>query len=408
MTIKDAGVEDSVEAIAATLGHGVSVEDLDGVLLAYSSHQSITDRVRVNFLLSKKVPADVSAWQLSHGIASAVRPVVVPSNEQLGMLGRVCVPLLVRGFRVGYLWVIHEAEESPETILGALPDIRDRLDRLAELLLDTNTPESEARRRRETQFLSACAGDPDAVDAVAGWPEVHGRAPWVVGTIMERIEDPDTALAELAEPEAGVLLQRVSALQATVGIRPALFSAGAQLHAVILFRDLPGHSEHELVLKRYGSEISLRGGHPERPDMLGLSEPFMDLRRLPEAYIQSKSAVQAAAVDPGIGPLVDYRDTGVYQFLAATARAAAAESVYFKDLQEQDRNGELLPVLELLYDTDGSVADVASLLHLHRSSVYNRLGRVRSIIGADPLRGRIRLELHLAMKAVRWANRPRI
>ncbi|NKX54824.1 PucR family transcriptional regulator [Arthrobacter sp. E918] len=406
--MRNPDVEESVEAIAGALGHGVSVEDVDGVLLGYSSHQSTADQVRVNFLLSKKVPADVSAWQLSHGIATAVRPVVVPANEQLGMLGRVCVPLLVRGFRVGYLWVIHDAEESPDAILGALPGIRGRLDQLAELLLDTNTPESEARRRREALFLAACAGDSDAVDTVAGWPEVYGRAPWVVGTIMERIEDPDTALAELADPEAGVLLQRIAALHATVGIRPALFSAGAQLHAVILFRDLPGRAEHEAVLKRYGTEISLRGGHPERPDMLGLSEPFSDLRRLPEAYTQSKTAVQAAAVDPGIDRLVDYRNTGVYQFLAASRRPAGAESVYFGDLAEQDRNGELLPVLELLYDTDGSVADVAARLHLHRSSVYNRLARIRSIIGADPLRGRIRLELHLAMKAVRWAARPRI
>ena len=91
------GVEQLVEHVAQKLGRGLSLEDLDGLLLAYSSNQSHADRVRVNFLLSKKVPSDVSAWQLSHGIATAVRPVVVPANEELGMLGRVCVPLLVRG-----------------------------------------------------------------------------------------------------------------------------------------------------------------------------------------------------------------------------------------------------------------------------------------------------------------------
>ena len=85
------GVEQLVEQVAQKLGRGLSLEDLDGVLLAYSSNQSHADRVRVNFLLSKKVPADVSAWQLSHGIATAVRPVVVPANQDLGMLGRVCV-----------------------------------------------------------------------------------------------------------------------------------------------------------------------------------------------------------------------------------------------------------------------------------------------------------------------------
>ena len=82
-------VEELVERVAQKLGRGLSLEDLDGLLLAYSSNQSHADRVRVNFLLSKRVPVDVIAWQLSHGIATAVRPVVVPANEDLGMLGRV-------------------------------------------------------------------------------------------------------------------------------------------------------------------------------------------------------------------------------------------------------------------------------------------------------------------------------
>ena len=117
-------VEQLVEQVAQRLGRGLSLEDLDGLLLAYSSNQSHADRVRVNFLLSKRVPVDVIAWQLSHGIATAVRPVVVPANEDLGMLGRVCVPLLVRGFRVGYLWVQLDAEEpSAATVLAQLPDV---------------------------------------------------------------------------------------------------------------------------------------------------------------------------------------------------------------------------------------------------------------------------------------------
>ncbi|MBW4094253.1 MAG: PucR family transcriptional regulator, partial [Acidobacteria bacterium] len=82
-------VESLVETAAQRLARGLSLEDLDGVLLAYSSNQSHADRVRVNFLLSKRVPADVNAWQQSHGIAAAVRPVVVPANPELGMLGRV-------------------------------------------------------------------------------------------------------------------------------------------------------------------------------------------------------------------------------------------------------------------------------------------------------------------------------
>src|SRR3954463_15269464 len=126
------GVEQLVEQVAQKLGRGLSLEDLDGLLLAYSSNQSHADRVRVNFLLSKRVPVDVSAWQLSHGIATAVRPVVVPANEELGMLGRVCVPLLVRGFRVGYLWVQLDADDPGATsVLTRLPEVAGDVEQLS-------------------------------------------------------------------------------------------------------------------------------------------------------------------------------------------------------------------------------------------------------------------------------------
>ncbi|TFB48157.1 PucR family transcriptional regulator [Cryobacterium tagatosivorans] len=408
--MNSADIEELVESLATSLDRALSLEDLGGVLLAYSRDQPLADRVRVNFLLSKKVPADVSAWQLQHGIATAVHPVVVPANEALGMLGRVCVPLMVRGFRVGYLWALQgSSDESPAAILDALPAVRPQLDRLAELLLDTNTAESEHRRQREALFLAACAGDAAAVEAIAGWPQVHATGPWHLATLMEQPDAGGQVREAAADPAAGLLLQRISALQATVGIDAARFSAGTETHAVVLLRDQPGKLVHADILGRYGAELARRGGTARRPALMGVSEVFHDLRKLPEAYAQSRKAVQAAAVDRWLGSIADYRRIGVYQFLAASSRnLSPGESVYFAELQDFDANQELLPMLELLYDTGGSVQEVASELHLHRSSIYNRLARIRSLIGADPLAGQVRLELHLAMKAHRWSRRPRI
>lgn len=400
-------VEQIVERVALKLGRGLSLEDLDGVLLAYSSNQSHADRVRVNFLLSKRVPGDVSLWQLSHGIATAVRPVVVPANEELGMLGRVCVPLLVRGFRVGYLWVQLDLEEQSATaILAELPGVRDELDLLAGLLLDSNTAESEFRRRREQEFLSACSGESNAVAAVAGWKEIQGRGPWQLVTIL----DAEGARSDV-DPLAATLTHRSAALQSTIGVNAALFSAGTETHSVVLFRESGGRADHAQVLVHYQLELAKRAGRTVDRVILGISEPFQVIRQLAGAYRQSKVAAQAAAVDKPLGELVDSRNVGVYQLfdrLLAPGGWDDTGSVHFRTLEDQDKNGELLPVLELLYDSDGSVQDVAAKLHLHRSSIYNRLGRIRQLIGADPLSGSIRLELHAALKARRWAGRPRI
>ena len=398
-------VELEVERIAARLGRGLSLEDLDGVLLAYSSHQSSADRVRVNFLLSKKVPADVSAWQVQHGITTAVRPVAVPANPGLGMLGRVCVPLLVRGFRVGYLWVQQDAgEDSAAHILKQLPGVREDVERLAALLLEDNTAGSEHRTRRERVFLAAATGEGQALEECAGWPELDGTSPWHVEVLLDR----STAHREEGTDD-GTLARRTAALQATVGADVVVFSAGEASHSVLLVRHDAGQAELAAIRRRYGERLAAVAGAAGVPLMSGASEPFAAPDGLAGGYQQARSAAQAAAVDPLLGDSVRYRSIGVYQFLAGGGwQASSPRSVYFEELEDYDRNNELLPVLELLFDKNGSVQDVAGQLHLHRSSVYNRLSRVRSVIGADPLSGPVRLELHLALKARRWSRRPRI
>lgn len=401
-------VEELVERVAQKLGRGLSLEDLDGLLLAYSSNQSHADRVRVNFLLSKRVPADVSAWQLSHGISTAVRPVVVPANPELGMLGRVCVPLMVRGFRVGYLWVQQDSEdEHPTAILTQLPEVNHEIEVLSGLLLDSNTAESEFRRGREREFLAACSGEANAVAAVAGWKEIQGQGPWQMVTVLDA-----DGWAGGPDPIASTLIHRSAALQATIGVDGALFSAGTETHSVVLFKESTGRAKHAQVLVHYQLELAKRSGRPVHRIILGISEGFTRPRGCAEAYRQSKQAAQAAAVDPQLGELVDCRATGVYQLLASAGGGAGAwadsGSVYFRILEDHDRNGELIPVLELLYDNDGAVQGVADRLHLHRSSIYNRLGRIRSLLGVDPLKGMARLELHAALKMRRWAARPRI
>jgi hypothetical protein len=315
---------------------------------------------------------------------------------------------MVRGFRVGYLWVQQDSvEESPTAILTQLPGVTHELELLSGLLLDSNTAESEFRRSREREFLSACAGEPNAVAAVAGWKEVQGRGPWQMVTVLDA-----DGWAGGPDPIASTLIHRSTALQATVGMDAALFSAGTETHSVVLFRDSTGRANHAQLLVHYQLELAKRSGRPVQRIILGISEGFAKTRQLSEAYRQSRVAAQAAAVDPQLGELVDCRATGVYQLLASAGGGVGAwadsGSVYFRKLEDHDRNGELIPVLELLYDNDGSVQDVAGKLHLHRSSIYNRLGRIRQLLGVDPLKGMPRLELHAALKMRRWAGRPRI
>ncbi len=230
------------------------------------------------------------------------------------------------------------------------------LEELSALLLDSNTAESEFRRRREQEFLAACRGESNAVAAVAGWKEVQGRGPWQLVTVLDA-----DGWAEGSDPIASTLIHRSAALQATIGVDAALFSAGTETHAVVLFKESTGRADHAQVLVHYQLELAKRAGRPVHRIILGTSEGFARPRELADAYRQSRQAAQAAAVDPQLGELVDCRATGIYQLLASAGGGAGAwadaGSVYFRILEDHDRNHELLPVLELFYDNDGSVQE---------------------------------------------------
>jgi DNA-binding PucR family transcriptional regulator len=53
------------------------------------------------------------------------------------------------------------------------------------------------------------------------------------------------------------------------------------------------------------------------------------------------------------------------------------------------------------YEEDGSRAAVAQRLHVHRNSVGYRIGRVRELLGIDPLEPWTALQLRCALEARR-------
>lgn len=398
-------VDNAIENIAIRIGHGISLDNLDGSLVSYSTHHA-SDQARINVVMGKRVPEDVSAWELKYGIDSAVRPVVLPANKALGMLGRVCVPLISRGVRVGYLWVLMNGDEdSAPAILGQLADIRVETDRLSTMLLESSVPESEDRRRNEELLLSACNGSEVAINGISSWP---GFAP-----------PQSCQLAVLFEPS--LQYGGPAAVDRIIRMRTVLCDVAQENGAHFLTMVGEGHSVVLSGTPLAGSLAETLANYPAQfgkrtrglgrawldSTIIGVSDPISKLTDLPQAYKQAKVAVQAAAVDMQMPRVVHYNQIGVYQFLAGAGTLSPVPPfTMYSVLAAQDPNLELVHVLEALYDTNGSMADVADKLHVHRATVYNRLKRVQNIVGADPLSSTVRLDLHLAIKSQRWAKRP--
>ncbi len=280
-------MQELLDELSRLLGRGVSVDDVAGRVVAHSAQTDDVDRARVRAILTRRVPADVAAWQEQHGVATATGPVRVPGNAALGFEQRVGFPLRHNGVLVGYLWVLGDV---PEVDLGG---------RLAALA--AQVPAGERTPVRVVVALE----------------------PRVVRTVP----------------------------------------AGDALP------DLPGH-------------VGVSDPHP--PDRTGA------------AYQQALAAAELARLDPALPDRVRWSELGAYRLLLGAAPDEVLAGL----------SDVLLRTLEVYLDCGCEARVAAERLHLHRTSLYYRLGRISELTGRDLSDGGARLELHLALKLVRLARRP--
>ncbi|MEU4746842.1 hypothetical protein AB0G02_41185, partial [Actinosynnema sp. NPDC023658] len=68
-------MQELLDELSRVLGRGVSVDDVAGRVVAHSAQTDDVDQARVRAILTRRVPADVAAWQEQHGVATAAGPV---------------------------------------------------------------------------------------------------------------------------------------------------------------------------------------------------------------------------------------------------------------------------------------------------------------------------------------------
>ncbi len=398
-----------VEALAAALDRPVVLEDRRQRLIAYSQHDQPMDGVRRETILQRQTTPEVIAELRRFGIATSQVPVRIPGNPRLDLLPRVCVPLRHAEVLLGYLWFLDENGSMPdedleravrrggdfalalyrENLLGELSRRREE-EALRNLLLT----EVEARREaaRILRDLGVFAGDGAVVALVAQPVRDDGEAPnpelqrlaieqALVAT--RRQAGPHDAL-HLVRHDHGLLIVTVGA----AGTRPPVVTHGqALVHA--LQRALVG-------LPGSGRVV------------VGVGEARPRLELVVESYEQARLAARLAVSLPGVGPLAEWRELGVYRALAQLSTEQLGAGLLHAGLEALLAAGEdqqLARTLETYLDLAGNVGATAAALQLHRTSLYHRLRRIEQVADADLADGNDRLALHLGLKLARLTGR---
>jgi sugar diacid utilization regulator len=194
-------------------------------------------------------------------------------------------------------------------------------------------------------------------------------------------------------------------LRTALTLRPPA-TAGGRLHgvtggaAIVLLGSVEPIAEPDL--RGYADRLlhRIRDLSAGRFDCVaGIGAGLPGLERAGESAAQARLARRSAAT--GLGPeIAAWTQLGPYGILLRIPPAdldATALPAELQRLLRADPQGQLTRTVRAYLDHAGNGPAAAEALHIHRTTLYYRLGRIRELTGLDLDDGRTRLTLHLGL-----------
>ncbi len=398
------------DSLGRTTRRAVAVHDRHGQLLAYSSQSGVMDEVRTRSILERHTQGDAIAWTRSLGIDESKTPVRVPANTEMGMLPRVCAPVLFDGKLLGMLWLIDPDESLPEDALATVAAAADT----AGVAIHRDHLMRDLDRRYERELLRALL--------------IGGRPRDATAEALD-VADPSNELIERNILTAGPRVSAVVAVPIREGRTADASDSAVRLHVEQALEEIrcatePGqaaylvrHDHGILVFAGEGPHLSRAcalaaeqlASAAERNDhwdgwelKVGVGDPVDGLDHLGRTYREARSAAEVAQRIGG-DPVATWRDLGAYRTLLAFPRGLEHDWLHpgLAALMELPHGAMWLETLEEWLDQACSAPSAAAALGIKRGTVYYRIKRIEAMTGTDLERGDDRLALHLGLKLAR-------
>lgn len=111
-------LQDLVDKIKDVLKCPVTIEDGNHRLLAYSSHDDLTDSARIATIIKRRVPEKVINRLWKEGIIPKLiqsdEPVYIPEIQDIGLGNRIAISIRRNNEILGYIWVVEETGKLSE------------------------------------------------------------------------------------------------------------------------------------------------------------------------------------------------------------------------------------------------------------------------------------------------------
>ncbi|MFF5233696.1 PucR family transcriptional regulator [Dactylosporangium sp. NPDC000521] len=381
-------LDDLVDEMAVLLGAPCTLEDADFNLLGYSGQNDV-DAVRQRSILERRATSQVRDWFHGQGIRTSTTPIRTPADPDLGISARLCIPARHLNRVQGYFWLLDPDEAISERDWPAAT----RIAEVAALLLSQST-----RRQTRLNLFYRDLVEGDRMTARAAAKEIAFASDL-------RIGDPVTCLL-VEHPTPIENLSAQARRDGVVWVQESPTIASAIVRGRIKTQ-APSASPHQSLPEPQPSiELLTRLGYLRRSRPLATA-PFVgigpqvsvleDLRR---SRWGALTALRVARASNHPGEPTEWASLGVLKLLSAAADHDLAEAIVSEQLMaflSDHRNAELVHTARVYLDSAGSAARAASVLNVHRQSLYHRLAQVEHRTGLDLKRGADRTYLHLAL-----------
>nr|WP_188544373.1 helix-turn-helix domain-containing protein [Rhodococcus trifolii] len=214
------------------------------------------------------------------------------------------------------------------------------------------------------------------------------------------------AIRVVASAVGGGFIAPHRALRAALGTRQGVapqhyvFSAtdeGARLIEKVAPAGRSGPAQHS-VDAMLSVANALLGG--DGMCVVGVGDPVLGLSAAWRSYRQASIAADAAARTSRFGSVVEWSELGAYSVLLQNPKPGEAFILpsTLAALEDPGQPSWMRETLLAFLDSSGSGPRAADALHIHRTTLYYRMDRIREAIEMDLDDGENRLLLHAALR----------
>ncbi|WOP18816.1 PucR family transcriptional regulator [Raineyella sp. LH-20] len=382
-----ADLHDTLQDLSELLRRRLVLTDEQLRVVGYSIHETDADRARLSTVLAHSDSWPVPSLEVDEEVRT------LPGHGPLRLIA-----LSDNRQRVGFLLVPCAPDETVlpaearEILAQHLPTLG--------ILLSLRSLYAERDRHRTSDLLGGLLGEDEtgrrtAADALLREGLLGASRQYSAVALgcdpgrRGEVTDPD-AVVELAVEATLSFVSRTS----TASVIGTLLPDGT---GVLAFPRPVVAGRLERVLDRPDLAVVRAGIGPTVGDLAGLGESFR----------RARDAFRVSCVTRTSSRVAAWETLGIDRVLVRLPLADLTSSdlpAPVRRLLAADLGEELLTTLDVYLDRGGDAAAAAQQLHVHRSTLYYRLGRIRDLADVDLGDSTLRRELGTGLRIAQLAG----